>query len=176
MQHMLQTDKRMSFLKIIIHDLDIEFQRLLQSKCNRLICADGKYAGCQGCFSCWTKHPAECMIHDNLKEISRLVGRADELVIITQNCYGTYSPAVKAILDRSIGISTPLSTYRGKEMHHTLRYGTHDEIKIFAYGNFLPNEKASFELIARRNALNYGYKKSKVIFSDSPEKVMENIS
>ena len=45
MQHMLQTDKRMSFLKIIIHDLDIEFQRLLQSKCNRLICADGKYAG-----------------------------------------------------------------------------------------------------------------------------------
>ena len=41
---------------------------------------------------------------------------------------------------------------------------------------FLPNEKASFELIARRNALNYGYKKSKVIFSDSPEKVMENIS
>ena len=81
MQHMLQTDKRMSFLKIIIHDLDIEFQRLLQSKCNRLICADGKYAGCQGCFSCWTKHPAECMIHDNLKEISRLVGRADELVM-----------------------------------------------------------------------------------------------
>ena len=176
MQHMLQTDKRMSFLKIIIHDLDIEFQRLLQSKCNRLICADGKYAGCQGCFSCWTKHPAECMIHDNLKEISRLVGRADELVIITQNCYGTYSPAVKAILDRSIGISTPLSTYRVKETHHVLRYGAHDALKIFAYGDFLQNEKVSFELTARKNALNYGYKKSQVIFADSPEKVVEYIS
>lgn len=163
-------------MKVIIHDLDIEFERLLQAEDNQLIRADGKYACCQGCFSCWTKRPAECIMHDNLKEISRLIGKADKLIIITKNCYGTYHPNVKAILDRSIGISTPLSTYRGKEMHHTLRYGTHDEIKIFAYGNFLPNEKASFELIAPRNALNYGYKKSKVIFSDSPEKVMENIS
>lgn len=163
-------------MKVIIHDLDIKFERLLQAKCNQLICADGKYAGCQGCFSCWTKYPAKCIIHDNLKEISRLIGKADELIIITKNCYGTYSPTVKAILDRSIGISTPLSTYRGKEMHHTLRYGTHDEMKIFAYGNFFQNEKASFELMTRRNALNYGYRKSQVIFVDCPEKVVENIS
>lgn len=162
-------------MKVIIHDLDTEFEKTLQSKCNQLISADGKYAGCQGCFSCWKKYPAECVIHDNLKEISRLVGKADELVIITKNCYGTYSPAVKAILDRSIGLSTPFSTYRGKEMHHTLRYGIHDEIKIFAYGKFLQNEKTSFELMARRNALNYGYKKSQVIFADSLEQVMKII-
>ena len=48
---------------------------------------------------------------------------ADELIIITENYYGTYSPFVKAVLDRSIGLSTPLSTYRGGQMHHTLRYG-----------------------------------------------------
>ena len=162
-------------MKVIIHDLDIEYEKLLQSKCNRLICADGKYAGCQGCFACWTKHPAECFINDKLKEICRLAGRADELIIITRNCYGTYSPAVKAVLDRSIGLSTPFSTYRKKEIHHTLRYGTHDEMKIYAYGSFLQKEKASFELIARRKALNYGYKRSQVIFLDSPEKVMESI-
>lgn len=162
----------MNFMKVIIHDLDTEFEKLLQSKCNQLIGADGKYAGCQGCFSCWTKHPAECFIHDNLKEISRLVGKADELIIITKNCYGTYSPSVKTILDRSIGISTPLSTYRGKQMHHTLRYGTHDGIKIFAYGNFIGKEKESFKLMAKRNALNYGYKKWQVIFADSPEQAV----
>ena len=60
-------------------------------------------------------------------------------------------------------------------MHHTLRYGIHDEIKIFAYGKFLQNEKTSFELMARRNALNYGYKKSQVIFADSLEQVMKII-
>lgn len=162
-------------MKVIIHDLNIEYEKLLQAKCNQLIRADGKYAGCQGCFACWTKHPAECVIRDSLKWISRLTGRADELVIITQNCYGTYSPAVKAILDRSIGLSTPLSAYREKEMHHALRYGTHDEIKIFAYGEFLESEKAAFALMARRNAINYGYKKSRVIFADSPEQAVERI-
>lgn len=164
-----------NFMRIIIHDLENEFEKRLKLKCNQLIRADGEYAGCQGCFSCWTKHPAECFIHDNLKEISRLIGKGDELIIVTKNCYGTYSPAVKAILDRSIGISTPFSTYRGKQMHHTLRYGTHESIKIFAYGNFSKNEKESFELLAKRNALNYGYKKSQVIFVDSPEKVVEII-
>ena len=61
-------------------------------------------------------------------------------------------------------------------MHHVFRYGAHDALKIFAYGDFLQNEKVSFELTARKNALNYGYKKSQVIFADSPEKVVEYIS
>lgn len=159
-------------MKIIIHDLDTDFEKMLQSKCDQLIHADGKYAGCQGCFSCWIKHPAECFIHDSLQEISRIIGRADELIIITKNCYGTYSPSVKAVLDRSIGLSTPFSTYRGRQMHHTLRYGRHDVIKIYAYGNFLEKEKESFELTAKRNALNYGYQESQVMFADSPKQIV----
>lgn len=160
-------------MRLLIHDLDAGFEDMLRSKCDQLIRADGKYANCQGCFSCWTKHPAECFMRDKLKEICRIVGRADELFIITSNYYGTYSPNIKAILDRSIGISTPLSTYRGKQMHHTLRYGEHDVIKIFAYGDFLEKEKASFEWMAARNALNYGYKNSRVFFADNPEQVVK---
>lgn len=162
-------------MRMIIHDLDKDFEKILQSKCDHLIRADGKYAGCQGCFSCWTKHPAECFINDKLKAISRVVGKADELIIITKNCYGTYSPPVKTILDRSIGLSTPLSTYRGKQMHHTLRYGKHDRIRIFAYGDFLETEKRTFELMAKRNALNYGYEDAQVIFADSPEQLVRII-
>ena len=159
-------------MRVIIHDLDINFEKILKSKCNRLIRADGKYAGCQGCLSCWTKYPAECFIRDNLKEICRTVGRADELIIITKNCYGTYNPSVKAIVDRSIGLSTPLSTYRGGQMHHTLRYGKHSMIKIYVYGNLFEKEKKSFELMGKRNALNYGYKESQVIFADNPSQVV----
>lgn len=111
-------------------------------------------------------------MNDKLKEISCIIGRADELFIITSNYYGTYSPNIKAILDRSIGISTPLSTYRGKQMHHTLRYGKHDIIKILVYGDFLEKEKTSFELMATRNALNYGYKNSQVLFVDNPKQAV----
>ena len=73
------------------------------------------------------------------------------------------NPEVKNVLDRSIGSSTPLSTYRGKQMHHTLRYGKHDLFRVFTYGDITEAERATFELIAARNALNDGYRKSEVV-------------
>lgn len=158
-------------MRIIIHDLDADYENILKTKCNLLIHANGKYASCQGCFSCWTKHPAECFLHDNLQEISRIVGQADELFIITENCYGTYSPFVKAIIDRSIGLSTPFSTYRGGQMHHTLRYGKHDIMKVYVYGDLLEQEKTTFELMVTRNAINYGYRNSQTIFIENPNQL-----
>ena len=100
---------------------------------------------------------------DNLHTICRIIGKADELIIISENWYGMYSPAIKNILDRSIGSSTPLSVYRGKQMHHTLRYGKHDMFRVFTYGDITEEEKATFELMASRNAVNDGYEKSEVI-------------
>ena len=147
-------------MKVIVHDLGNEYNEILQKNCNTVICADGKYAPCQGCFGCWTKHPAECHMKDSLQKVCRVIGKADELIIISENYYGGYSPAIKNVLDRSIGSSTPLSTYRGKQMHHTLRYGKHDLLKVYTYGDITEEEKATFELIAARNALNDGYKKS----------------
>ncbi len=158
-------------MRVIINDLDTNYDNFLRTKCNQLIYANGKYANCQGCFDCWTKHPAECFMHDNLQYISRIVGRADELIIITENFYGTYSPSVKAIIDRSIGLSTPLSTYRGGQMHHTLRYGEHKIIKVYVYGDILDQEKTTFEQIVKRNAINYGYRKSQVVFVENPEQL-----
>lgn len=144
-------------MKVIIHDLGTEYEEMLKKKCDEIISADGRFAPCQGCFGCWTKHPAECFMKDALKESCRIVGRADELIIITENCYGGYSPAVKNVLDRSIGLSTPMSTYRGSQMHHTLRYGRHNSLKVFAYGSMTDEEVSTFRLMAERNAINFGF-------------------
>ncbi|MCM1154724.1 MAG: NAD(P)H-dependent oxidoreductase [Roseburia sp.] len=151
-------------MKIILHDLDMQYHEMLHQKCDEVIHADGKYAPCQGCFGCWTKHPAECFMKDKLRQAARVIGRADEFVIITENLYGTYSPAVKNVLDRGIGISTPLSTYRGKQMHHTLRYGKHDLFKVIVYGDVTEQEKETFTYMAERNAVNNGFRQSEVIF------------
>lgn len=148
-------------MRIIIHDLGSDYNKKLHNECDALICADGKYAPCQGCFGCWTKSPAECVMKDKLQEISRIVGTADEVVVIAENCYGSYSPAIKNILDRSIGLSTPLSTYRGKQMHHTLRYGKRRSLSVIAYGDMTDSEAATFELLVERNAINFGFKESK---------------
>ena len=103
---------------------------------------------------------------DSLRQAARVIGQADEFVIVTENLYGTYSPAVKNVLDRSIGSSTPLSTYRGRQMHHTLRYGKHDLFKVLVYGDITEQERSTFVYIAERNAINDGFKTSEVIFLD----------
>ena len=151
-------------MKVILYDLGPEYEDLIKEKCGRAVAADGKYAPCQGCFGCWTKHPAECFMKDKLQQICRVIGQADELVIVTKNLYGAYSAAVKNVLDRSIGTSTPFSTYRGRQMHHTLRYGKHDLWKVVVYGEVSEPEKASFRCMAERNAVNDGYARSEVIF------------
>ncbi|MCR4750686.1 MAG: NAD(P)H-dependent oxidoreductase [Eubacterium sp.] len=151
-------------MKVIIHDLDNSYDEILEAKSDRMIAADGKYAACQGCFGCWTKHPAECFMKDKLRQACRIIGQADELVIITKNRYGEYSPAVKNVLDRSIGSSTPFSTYRGRQMHHTLRYGRHDLWKVIVYGDMTEAEKATFRYRAERNAINDGFERSEVLF------------
>ena len=158
-------------MKVIIHDLGIEYNEKLQKKCDVVIYADGKYAPCQGCFGCWTKHPAECYMKDSLQTACRVIGKADELIIISENCYGGYSPEVKNVLDRSIGSSTPLSTYRGKQMHHTLRYGRHELLRVYVYGDITKEERRTMELLAERNALNDGYEKSQVSVLQSLEEL-----
>ena len=155
-------------MRVILHDLDQSFEDLIREKCDAVITADGKYAPCRGCFGCWTKHPAECFMKDKLRRVCRVIGQADEMVIITKNLYGSYGTAVKNVLDRSIGTSTPLSTYRGRQMHHTLRYGKHDLWKVIVYGDITEEEKATFRFTAERNALNDGFYRSEVLFVKDP--------
>ena len=152
---------------MIIHDLDEAFHEKLKTVCETVIRADGKYAPCRGCFECWTKNPATCSLKDSLHEMCRVAGQADDTVIITENCYGAYSPVVKNILDRSIGQSTPMSTFRAREMHHTLRYGKKGLLKVIVYGDINDNEKATWELMVERNRINHGYQTKELVFADT---------
>ena len=158
-------------MKVIIHDLESRYDGLIREHCDRVIAADGRYAPCQGCFGCWTSHPAECFMKDGLRQVCRVIGQADELVIVTKNLYGGYSAAVKNVLDRSIGTSTPLSTYRGGQMHHTLRYGKHGLWKVVVYGDITGEEQETFRLLAKRNALNDGFERSEAVFLENLEEL-----
>ena len=160
-------------MRLILHDLDGGFAELLARKADRVIVADGKYAPCQGCFGCWTKHPAECFMKDKLQQTCRQLGEADEVVVVTRNLYGGYSTPIKNVLDRSIGTSTPFSTYRGRQMHHTLRYGRKGLWKVVVYGDVTDDEKATFAYTAERNALNEGYERAEVLFLDDLKKLEE---
>ena len=156
-------------MKTIIHDLGKEENARLLAAADQVVCADGRYAPCQGCFKCWTKHPAACEMKDALQQASRVLGSADDLTIITENLYGGYSPAVKNLLDRSIGVSTPFSTYRGGQMHHTLRYGKKNSLRVIVYGDMTEAEKSTLRLMAERNAINMGFREHSVTFCADAE-------
>ena len=160
-------------MKTIIHDLDKSYDLLFKKKCENVICADGKYAPCQGCFGCWTKHPAQCYLKDALQMVCREIGKAEELIIITENCYGAYSPAVKNVLDRSIGVSTPFSTYRGRQMHHTLRYGKKKKLAVYTYGHMTADEEKTFRYMMERNAINYGFQESEFHYLENLKQLEE---
>lgn len=72
-------------MKVIVHDLGASYDELMEARCDHMLSADGKCASCQGCFGCWTKHPAECFMKDRLQQVCGLIGQADELVIVTRN-------------------------------------------------------------------------------------------
>ena len=88
-------------MKVILYDLDETNANRIAARCDRALSADGRYAPCQGCFGCWTKHPAECKMKDTLRQVCRVIGQADELVIVTRNLYGGYSAAVKNVLEQA---------------------------------------------------------------------------
>ncbi len=158
-------------MKTILHDLGEAYEPLLKNKCDTVINADGKYAPCQGCFGCWTKHPAQCYMKDKLQTACRVIGKSEHLIIITRNYYGAYSPAVKNVLDRSIGASTPFSTYRGKQMHHTLRYKKHEKLTVYAYGDMTPEEEDTFRYMVERNAINHGFREFAFHTLTNPEEL-----
>lgn len=158
-------------MKLIIHDLGEEYSDYLNEKADMVIWANGKYAPCQGCFHCWTKNPATCDMKDSLHEMCRIIGQADDLIIITENWYGGHSPAIKNILDRSIGTSTPFSTYRGRQMHHTLRYGKHNKMLVVAYGDMTDRERDTWKLMVERNAINEGFVNHELICINFKEEV-----
>ena len=160
-------------MKTIIHDLNESYDLLFKKKYENVICADGKYAPCQGCFGCWTKHPAQCYLKDALQMVCREIGKAEELIIITENCYGAYSPAVKNVLDRSIGVSTPFSTYRGRQMHHTLRYGKKKKLAVYTYGHMTADEEKTFRYMLERNAINYGFQESEFHYLENLKQLEE---
>ena len=147
-------------MKLVIYDLsESEFNKLdINFDGYKVFSALKKYAPCQGCFNCWLKSPGRCHIKDGLENIGEIIGKSEEIIIISQNYYGGYSPSVKNILDRSIATSLPFFTYRKGKLHHTLRYKNSSKLKVYLYGDFTDFERETAAELVKVNGVNMGCK------------------
>ena len=114
---------------------DISEKKLMMScKDDILFSARPIVNHCMGCFGCWIKTPAKCVIKDRCDVMTSYIPKCDELVVISPILYGGYSDNIKAVLDRSIGYILPYFRIVNGEMHHKMRYENPFKFNVHFYG------------------------------------------
>ena len=166
-------------MRLIIHDLSKEQCKflgfeMLSAKENIIVDGNGKNHYCIGCFGCWFKTPGRCVIKDEYQKMGEMISKVDELLIISKVTFGSYSSAVKNVLDRSISYVSPYFVIRNGEMHHKERY--HKKLKVSAvfYGEDITGaeKETSVDLVVA-NAVNLNGTIGNIDFVNSFEIVKE---
>lgn len=143
-------------MKLIIHDLTPELaEKILVTVADtHVISQNYPIRPCVGCFGCWIKTPAQCVIRDQYGDMGELMSKCDELILISRCVYGGYSPFVKNVLDRSIAYIHPYFIIRNGEMHHRARYKRHFKLSVYFYGEISPQEEATARELVKANSIN----------------------
>lgn len=144
-------------MKLIIHDLNLEqAEKVIPPGENtRIISDDGTICPCIGCFGCWIKTPAQCVIRDHYGNMGEALSKCEELIIISRCCYGGFSPFVKNVLDRSISYIHPYFIIKNGEMHHRPRYDSHFSMSAYFYGAELSDQdKMIARSLVKANSIN----------------------
>ena len=87
-------------MKLIITDIK-DFNIPIQEE-HKIISPQGDIRNCIGCFGCWVKTPGKCVIHDGYEETGIDMSKCTEMILISECCYGSVSPFVKAVQDLSL--------------------------------------------------------------------------
>ncbi len=166
-------------MKLLIHDLENkEFKKIFPNQLDDtiIISDDGTIHHCIGCFGCWIKTPAACVIRDKYGDMGEYLSKCQEVILISKCCYGGFSPFVKNVLDRSISYIHPYFVIRNGEMHHRRRYKNHMDMRVWFYGeNITEKEKQTSEKLVKANSINLDCHVSSISFVNSIEKMEDEI-
>lgn len=166
--------------RLIVHDVEAAEGLLPQlsiSQEDTVLYALPQVKPCIGCFGCWIKTPGTCVIQDAGKACLRNMRAHKRIIVVSRLVYGGLSPAIKTILDRSIGFVLPFFEMRNDEMHHVRRYKEHVfSLEYKLYGDHM--EEAQVEtakkLIAA-NALNFCPQTYDIGFYETADAALEAI-
>lgn len=144
-------------MKMIIHDLsEAQWKAIAPTGDDYIIVSPTqKITHCAGCFGCWVKTPAACVIRDAYGDMGENLAKCNGVIIISKCCYGSYSPFVKNVLDRSISYVHPYFVMKNGEMHHRERYRNRFALSAWFYGeDITPQEKLTAEKLVKANTVN----------------------
>jgi multimeric flavodoxin WrbA len=151
-------------MKMVWHDLDKAAFAALPLKADEgaaensrtvVISGDGDIKHCLGCFGCWIKTPGACVIKDGCPAIGQALSRCRELVIISECVYGSYSPFIRRLWDRSISYLLPFFVCKNNITRHQHRYGSRFSLTVHFYGDSSAEEQETAETLVKANGMNY---------------------
>jgi multimeric flavodoxin WrbA len=159
-------------MRLLIHDLPKEiFEKAYPFKPHdvEVIWGNSDIQQCMGCFKCWTKTPGSCVIRDSYGDMGELLSKCEQLTLISRCFYGSYSPFVKNVLDRSISYVHPYFVIRNGEMHHKRRYDNRIILNVYFYGEDISREEMdTANRLVRANAINLDCETGEVVFVKDP--------
>lgn len=123
-----------------------------------------KIGNCVGCFCCWVKTPGKCVIRDDATKIYPYIAKSDNVLYVSRIKFGGYDTVMKTMLERAIPIQQAFIRILNGETHHVQRDVALKDAVIIAYGDIDDDEKAVFEKLVSRNALNMSFKSYRIIF------------
>ena len=159
--------------RLIIYDVPIGHIEQYTNDDDILVNASDIHRYCIGCFGCWLKTPGKCIIKDGFEDMGKLLSQVEEFILISKATFGSYSSAVKNVLDRSISYVLPFFEIRNGEMHHGERYQNVLTISALFYGPMTENEMQTAENLVKANAVNLNADLGKVHFVERMEDVRE---
>lgn len=162
----------------MIHDLkDLDEGIVLNTHGElTVISNDGKIRPCICCFDCWIKTPGQCAAHDKYNNMGLLLSKTEKLIIISQCFYGSYSPFVHNVLDRSISYMLPYFMINNEETHHVNRYDNYFNLSAHFYGKISEKEKETARKLVKANGVNFFARKTEAYFYETSEEILEALS
>ena len=159
-------------MKLLIHDMDKDQFETIFPNLNEditVISNNNSIRSCIGCFGCWIKTPGECVIQDDYKNMGEMIAGSDELIIMSKCFYGSYSPFIKNVLDRSISYVHPFFVIRNGEIHHKSRYKNEIDFKVYFYSEDITEEEMEVakELVIA-NGINLNTHSPSTLFVKEP--------
>ena len=159
--------------RLIIYDVPIGHIEQYTNEDDILVNACDIHRYCIGCFGCWLKTPGKCIIKDGFEDMGKRLSQVNEFILISKATFGSYSSAVKNVLDRSISYVLPFFEIRNGEMHHGERYHNALTISALFYGPMTEQEKRTAQNRVRANAVNLNAALGKVHFVEGMENARE---
>ena len=152
-------------MKLLMHDLEKLNENILLGSNEddiTVISDNGKINPCICCFACWIKTPGQCIIKDGYENMGVLLSKCSQMIIISKCFYGSYSPFIKNVLDRTVcPYQLPYFKIKNGETRHPKRYKNNYTLTVYFYGKITEAERETAQKVVKtyqENVHIYFYK------------------